>query len=102
MRCASSSARAPSGTITTIGRSRLGRADHHRQPLDARSPADRRRVRAAERFDQAVIATAGEHGALRAEPIGDELERRVAIIIETAHQPRRALPGDPGGIERLR
>ena len=39
---------------------RLGRADHHRQTLDTRGPADRRRVRAAERFDQSVIAAAGD------------------------------------------
>ena len=54
----------------------LGRLDHHRQPLDPRRPADRRRVRAAERFDQAVVAAAGDDGALRAEAVGDEFEDR--------------------------
>ena len=96
------SRRAPSGTITTIGRSGARRIDHHRQPLDPCRPADRGRVRAAQSFDQSVIAAAGDHGALRAEPIGDELEGGVAIIIEAADQPRRALPGDPGGIDPFR
>ena len=43
--------------LERVGRRRL---DHHRQPLDPRRPADRRRVRAAEAFDQAVIAAAGD------------------------------------------
>ena len=68
---------------------RSRRLDQHRQPLDPRRPADRRRVRAAERFDQPVIAPAAKHRALRAEPVGDEFERGVAVIIEPAHQPRR-------------
>ena len=84
--------RSPSGTITTSGVSGCRRVDHHRQPLDPGGPADRRRVRAAERFDQAVVAAAGDHRALRAEAVGDELERGVAVIIEAAHQPRVARP----------
>ena len=90
--------RCPGSTATSMP-SRRGRLDQHRQPLDPRRPADRRRVRAAEAFDQAVIAAAGDHRALRAEPVGDELEGGVAVIIEAAHQPRIAGPGDAGGIE---
>src|SRR5690242_11876302 len=56
-------------------------------------------MRAADRFNEAVVATAGKHRALRAQPIGDELERRVAVVIEPANETRRALPGDAGGIE---
>ena len=89
----------PAARSTAIGCSGCRRVDHHRQPLDARRPADRRRVRAAERFDQAVIAAAGDHRALRAEPVGDEFERGVAVIIEAAHQARRALPGDAGRVQ---
>ena len=55
--------------------------------------------RSAELFDQPVVAAAGDDGALRAEPVGHEFERGVAVIIEPAHQPRGALPGDPGGVE---
>ena len=40
-------------------------------------------------LDQPVVAPAGDHRALRAQPVGDELERGVAVIIEAAHQPRR-------------
>src|SRR5947199_10358835 len=56
----------------------LGRIDHHRQALDPRRPADRGCVRPAERFDQPIVAAAGDHRSLRAEPVGDEFERGVA------------------------
>ena len=79
--------------------SRRRRVDQHRQPLDPRRPADRRRVRPAELLDQAVIAAAGDHRALRAKPVGDELERGVAVIIEPAHQVRVELVGDAGRVE---
>ena len=75
------------------------RLDHHRQPLDPRRPADGRRVRAAEAFDQAVIAAAGDHRALRAQAVGDEFEGGVAVIIEAADEARVARPGDAGGVE---
>src|SRR3546814_18572038 len=60
--------------------------DQHRQPLDPGGPADCGGMRAAERLDQPVIAAAAKHRALRAQPLGDELERGVAVIIEAAHQ----------------
>ncbi len=83
-------AAAPSGHDGNDRRSPASRRlDQHRQPLDPGRPADRRRRRAAEAFDQAVIAAAGDHRALRAEPVGDELEGGVAIIIEAADQARR-------------
>ena len=91
--------RAPSAPARPSTCSALGRVDQHRQPLDPGRPADRRRGRPAERLDQPVIAPAAEHRALRAEPIGDELERGVAVIIEPAHQPRVARPGDARRIE---
>src|SRR3546814_8406345 len=52
--------------------------DQHRQPLDPGGPADCGGMRAAERLDQPVIAAAAKHRALRAQPLGDELERGVA------------------------
>ena len=75
------------------------RVDHHCEPLDSSGPADRRRMRSTERFDEAVVTTAGNHRALRAEAVGDELERRVAIIIEAADEPRVALPRHARSVE---
>ena len=88
-----------STTIATSSRFGCRRVDQHRQPLDPRRPADRGGVRAAELFDQAVVAAAGEDGALRAELVGDEFERGVAVIIEPAHEVRGEFVGDPGGVE---
>src|SRR3546814_5398769 len=59
-------------------------------------------MRAAERLDQPVIAAAAKHRALRAQPLGDELERGVAVIIEAAHQPRRAGPAHACCIQAAR
>ena len=53
----------------------------------------------AQALDQPVIAAAGDHRALGAEILGDELEGGVAVIIEAADQPRIARPVDPGGVE---
>src|SRR5689334_16855718 len=64
----------------------LGRIDHHCETFDAGGPADRWRVRPTEGFDQPVVAAAANDSALRAEPVGDEFERRVAIIVEPAYQ----------------
>ena len=88
-----------STTMATSVTSGCRRVDQHRQPLDPRRPADRRGVRAAELFDQAVVAAAGEDGALRAKLVGDEFERGVAVIIEPAHEARGEFVGDPGGVE---
>src|SRR5206468_100701 len=62
----------------------------------------RRRVRPAEGLHQPVVATAGDHRALRAEPLRDELEGGVPIIIEPAHQPRIAPPWHPGSVDSRR
>jgi len=56
-------------------------------------------MRAAELFDQSVVAAAGDHGPLRAELVGDEFECGVAVIIEAADEVRREFVGDPGGVE---
>ena len=56
-------------------------------------------MRPAEIFDQPVIAPTAEHGALRAQPIGGEFKRCVAIIIKPAHQLCITRPGDTGGIQ---
>ncbi len=97
------------------GRRRLGRSAHghdrdidalrrrliqqHGEPFDARRPADGRCLRPAERLHQPVIAPARQHGALRAQPVGHELEGGVTIIIEPAHQPVVAGPRDPGRVQ---
>ena len=82
----------PSGTTATVGDFRAAGFDHHAEPLDPGRPADRGRVRAAERFDQPIVSAAGNHSSLRAETIRDELERRVAVIVEAANEARVAGP----------
>ena len=85
---------------TTIMRSAgclLPRPHQHRQPLDPRSPADRRRRCSAEALHQPIIAPAAQHRALRpsrsrALPSSRMLERGVAVIVQPAHQPRTAAP----------
>ena len=56
-------------------------------------------MRPTQIFDQPVIATAAEHGALGTQPVGGEFKRSVAIIIKAAHQLCIAHPGDTGGIQ---
>ena len=68
----------------------------------ARSPPPSRRPASAgppSALDQPVVAPAAEHGALRAQPVGDEFERGVAVIVEPAHQPGVARPRDARGVE---
>ncbi len=78
---------------------RIRHIQQHPQPFNPRSPADRRRVRAAQGFDQSIIASAAQHGPLRTQSVGHELECRMPIIIEAAHQARCACPGDARSIE---
>ena len=49
--------------------------------------------------DQAVITPAAQHRALRAQALRDEFEHAVAIIIQPAHQPCIARPGDAAGLQ---
>ena len=56
--------------------------------LHADAPADRRRGLAAELLDQAVVAAAAADRALRAEPVGDELEHGQVVVVQAAHQAR--------------
>ena len=75
------------------------------QALDAhRETAGRRRL-AADLLDQAVVAAAGAHRALRAEPVGHPFEHGAVVIVQPAHQaridvemrcrPRAAMPAAP-------
>src|SRR5258706_3465783 len=48
------------------------------------------------------MAPTGGPGPRRSKPVGDELKRRMAVIIEAAPQPRRALPRNPRGVESRR
>ena len=52
-------------------------------------------------LDQTVISAAANDLALRAQLLGDIFERRMAIVIEPAHQPGIARPGDPDPIETV-
>src|SRR5579875_20657 len=65
-------------------RRRLG--DHQRQPLDARRPADARRLGPAHHPHQAVVAAARQHRALRAELGGDKFERGMGVVIERSEE----------------
>ena len=80
----------------------LRRIDHHCEPLDPRSPSDGWCLGSAKGFDEPIIAAARKHRALGAQSIGNEFERGVAIIIESAYQPWRALPCNARSIEARR
>ena len=56
--------------------------------LDAQAEADRRRGLAAELLEQAVVAPAAAHRALRAQLVGDPLEHREVVVVHAAHQAR--------------
>src|SRR5579883_875160 len=66
----------------------LGLIREHHQPLDAAGPADAGGRRPAQLGYQFVIAAATENGALSADVRGHELESRVRVIVEAAHQSR--------------
>ena len=82
------SAASPIGTTATAAGAAGGSVQQHGQALDAGGPADRGRGRAAHFLHQAVVAAAAHHRALRAELVGDELERGVAVVVEAAHDAR--------------
>src|SRR5207237_232335 len=65
---------------------RLG--DKHGKPLDARGPADSRSCRPTHHLEQAIITASANYCPLSSQIRGDELKGRVAVIVETAHQPR--------------
>ena len=75
--------------------------DQHGQAFDAGGPARRRRRRPAHLFHQAVVAPARQHRALGAQGLGGELERRVTVIVQAAHQVRVQAIGDAGGLQPL-
>ena len=82
---------------TTNTSSADGRRSEHalvvagqQRAVEAEGEADAGRRRAAERLDQAVVATAAAEGVLRrVERAALELERGVAVVVEPAHQRRR-------------
>ncbi len=78
-------------------RRRLG--NQHRQPLDPGGPADSGQRRAAHDLDQPVVTSAAHDRALRAEIGGNELESRVSIVIETAHQTGVETIADPQPVQ---
>ena len=71
----------------------------HREAFDAAGPADGRGGRAAHGLHQAVVAAAGEDGALGAEMGGDEFEGGVAVIVEAADDAGVFGEGDFEGVE---
>ena len=59
------------------------------RPIDAEREPDTRGRRAAERFDEAVVAAAAAEGVLRrVEGAALELEDGAAVVVEAAHQLR--------------
>ena len=63
----------------------LQQQDH---PLDAHPKAAGRRGLASECFEQPIVASAAGDRSLRAETIGNPLEHRAIVVIETANEPR--------------
>ena len=56
------------------------------QPLQPERKSNRRGGSAADFFNQAVIASAATHGALRAQLIGHPFEDRAGVVVQTANQ----------------
>ena len=65
---------------------RAGQRQH--EPLDAEREADAGHRGAVEARHQAVVAPAAADRVLRAEALGDDLERRAAIVVEAANHSR--------------
>jgi hypothetical protein len=74
--------------------------DQQQQPLDAKAKTDGRRCLAAQLLEQAVVAAAAAHGALRAEMVGDPLVDGEVVVVHPAHHARVDAVGQPGRIER--
>jgi hypothetical protein len=70
--------------------------------FDAHAPADARRRLAADQFDQAVVAPAAAHRALRAQAVGHPLEDREVVVVHAAHQARVDAVGLAGGVQHAR
>src|SRR5208282_2949920 len=75
-------------------------ARQHGEPLDAARPSHARGRRTAHGLGEPVVTPAGDHGPLRAELVRGELEHRVAVIIESAHDAGVERIVDPGRFKR--
>src|SRR3954469_8968095 len=82
------------------GRGALG-ADRQQDALDAGAEADPRRRRAADRFDQPVVAATAADCVLRSDCLVLELECRAGVVVEATDQRRCELVADTVGIEVL-
>ena len=65
-------------------------------PLDSGGPAHAGRGRPAEPLDQAVVAPATGHAALRPQRVGGELEHGARVIVQAAHERGVDLVGEIG------
>ena len=65
-----------------------GRVQRQREAIDADREAGPRNRRAAQSLDQAVVAAARRHCALRADRGRDDLEGGARIVVQAAHQAR--------------
>jgi hypothetical protein len=75
--------------VRRVGRRRdAGRLEQQQQPFDAQAPTHRGRRLAAQHLEQAVVAPAAAHGALRTELVGDPLEDGEVVVVHAAHQAR--------------
>ncbi len=89
----------PIGT-STIGRAAFGgSAIEQCEALDAGGPANPGHRWAPHQLDQAVIAPTGQYGALRAKIGCDELEDRMRVVIQAAHQSLVQAVGNADAVE---
>ena len=91
----SSASRPPVVSTTNTSTRTVGRLEHalvvarQQRAVDAEREPDARRRRAAEVLDETVVATAAAERVLRrVERAALELERRAAVVVEAAHEPR--------------
>src|SRR5204862_7439622 len=73
--------------------------ERDQQPLDAGSEADPRRMGAAERFCEAVVAPAAGERRLRPAFRPDELPGRARVVVEPADERRDELVANADGVE---
>ena len=58
------------------------------RPVDTEAKADAGQVFSAELLHQSVVAAAAADARLGAQPVVDELERRLRVVVQPAHHPR--------------
>ena len=73
-------------------------SQHQQQPFHPKSPTDGGGWGASQLADQAVITTTTADGGLSPELITCDLKGRVAVVVQTPHQPRIELERNPRAV----